>query len=105
MNRAIRTLICKTISAVQSAREYRKMRKEIKVDIDEPSGITIVFMGYSMKVGGSGPVFDKFNETGKIIWPKEFDVIRFDETFMYGRNGPENGKFIKKIFFPTNFIL
>ena len=61
------------------------MLKEIEVDIDEPSGITIVFTGYSMKVGGSGPVFDKFNETGKIVWPKELDVIQFDDTFTYGQ--------------------
>ena len=86
--------IRKTVSAVRSAREYRKMLKEVNVDTDEPSGITIVFTGYSMKVGGTGLVFHKFTDTGKIVWPKEFDVIQFDETFTYRRNGPENGTLI-----------
>ena len=81
------------------------MLKEIKVNIDEPSGITIVFTGYSMKVGGSGPVFDKFNDTGKNVWPKEFDVIQFDETLTYKWNGPENSKFIKKIFFQKFYTI
>ena len=55
------------------------------------SGITVVFTGHAMKVGGSGKVFDEFVEKGQIIWPKEFKIIRFDETFTYGNNCPQNG--------------
>ena len=92
MNRAIKTAIRKTVCAVRSGREYRKILKADDIEVDEPSGITIVFTGYSMKVGGCGKVFSEFIQSGTIKWPKEFDVIRFDETFTYGKNIPENGK-------------
>ena len=93
MNRAIKTAIRKTVSAVRSGREYREIMKANDIKVDEPSGITIVFTGYSMKVGGCGQVFNEFVESGKIKWPQEFDVIRFDETFTYGKNSPQNGKY------------
>ena len=44
-----------------------------------------------MKVGGSGNVYDDFIETGKIEWPKEFEIVRFDETFTHGKQLPQNG--------------
>ena len=91
MNRAIKTSIRKTISAVRTARKYKDMLEKSKGKIDDPSGITVVFTGYSMKVGGSGKIFDELLEKGIITWPKEFQVIRFDETFTYGHNTPENG--------------
>ena len=92
MNQAIKTSIRKTVSAVRTAKKYKEIMARKHVHLSEPSGITIVFTGYSMKVGGSGKVFNDFMETGKIIWPTEFDIIRFDETFTYGKNSPENGR-------------
>ena len=78
MNRVTKSAICKTITAIRAAREYQKILKELNINNGEPSAITIVFTGHSMKVGGSGPVFDEFTETGMIEWPKEYDVVRFD---------------------------
>ena len=93
MNRATKSAIRKTITVVQAAREYQKILKELKIKNGDPSGISIIFTGHSMKVGGSGKVFDDFIETGKIIWPREFDIIRFDETFTYGKKLPQDGTY------------
>ena len=91
MNRATKSAIRKTITAIRAAQEYQKILQKLGLKNDDPSGITIVFTGHSMKVGGSGKVFDKFIETGMIKWPKEFDIIRFDETFTYGKRLPQDG--------------
>ena len=88
MNRATKSAIHKTITAIRAAREYQQILKNLNIKNGVPSGITIVFTGHSMKVGGSGPVFDEFIETGLIEWPEEFHVVRFDETFMYGKKLP-----------------
>ena len=91
MNRVIKTSIRKTITAVRTAKKYKDLFAKDNVQVPDLSGITVVFTGHSMKVGGSGKVFDDFIETGKIVWPKEFHVIRFDEMFTHGNNSPENG--------------
>ena len=62
----------------------------------DPSRITIVHTGHCMKVGGSGKVFDDFIETGMITWPEEFDILRFGETFTYGKRVPQEGNMILK---------
>ena len=87
----MKSAIHKTITAIRAAREYQKILLNLCLKADDPSGITIVFTGHSMKVGGSGKVFDHFIETGKIEWPKEFDIVRFDETFTYGKRLPQDG--------------
>ena len=75
MNQATKSAICKTITAVRAVREYQKILQELKLKNEDPSGITIVFTGHSMKVGGTGKVFDDFIETGMIEWPKMFDIV------------------------------
>ena len=99
MNRAIKTSIRKTVSTVRTARKYKEIMASKNMEISEPCGITIVFTGYSIKVGRTGKVFTDFTETGHIVWPKEFDIIRFDETFTYGKNSPENGRHITYLDF------
>ena len=107
MNRAIKTSIRKTVCAVRSAREYKKMLKNMNIDVDEPSGLNIIYTGYSMKVGGSGQLFDDFIHNGTIVCPKDFEIIKFDETFTYGKNIPENGRYINvtvTVYFPSSRI-
>ena len=54
-----------------------------------------------MKVGGSRKVFDDFIETGIIQWPTQFDIVKFDETFTYGKRLPQDGtKYIYLQYFP-----
>ena len=91
MNQAIKSAIHKTVTAVRAAREYQKVLQNLNLKNSNPSGISIVFTGHSMKVGGSGKVFDDFIDTRKIEWPKEFDIDRFDETFTYGKRLFQDG--------------
>ena len=98
MNCATKSAIHKTITAIRAAREYQKMLQELQLKSEDPSGITIVFTGHVMKVGGSGKVLDDFIKTGRIEWPKIFDIVCFDETFTYGKRLPQDGIYSNNLF-------
>ena len=84
MNRAIKTSICKTICAVSSARQYKRLLSKMNIPVNEPYGISIIYTGFSLKVGGSGEMYQKFIESRTINCPEDFEIIKFDETFTYG---------------------